>query len=62
MKKSLLFLYIPFLFCNYSIAQVYESNQQQVQQYIDSLPGDKKPIAEYIVKNNPHQLCLVIVT
>lgn len=57
MKKSLLFLYIPFLFCNYSIAQVYESNQQQVQQYIDSLPGDKKPIAEYIVKNNPHQLC-----
>lgn len=57
MKKSLLFLYIPFLFCNYSIAQVYESNQQQVQQYIDSLPGDKKPIAEYIVKNNPNQLC-----
>lgn len=57
MKKILLFLYIPFLFCNYSMAQVYESNQQQVQQYVDSLPVDKRQIAEYIIKNNPNQLC-----
>lgn len=59
MKKfSKIFSVIALLYSGLTMAAVNVSpGNEELYQYISSLPNDKKPIAEYIVKNNPDYSC-----
>lgn len=57
-KISKIFSVIALLYSGLTMAAVNVSpGNEELYEYISSLPNDKKPIAEYIVKNNPDYSC-----